>query len=190
MTLKETHFLLFFKFSYHLNTLKQDIRVQVFKQEKKTKMLKMHFFFFFTQLRLLTCTPQYLICICLQTTLLLLEYKSVKVSYADANDAKISEDTPLTTFSLFLPCSLSPWSVWIWPHVKKEPWCCLLKALLTDQPLLHFKTNWSWCIYLGSDIFKLFLMHHSSANNIKQIWSICDAVSQALDLWRQESVHI
>lgn len=146
----------------------------------------MHFFFF-TQLWLLTSTPQYLICICLQTTLLLLEYKSVKVSYADANDAKMSEDTPLMTFSLFLPCSLSPWSVWIWPHVKKEPWCCLLKALLTDQPLLHFKTNWSWCIYLGSDIFKLFLMHHSSANNIKQIWSICDAVSQALDLWPVET---
>lgn len=59
MTLKETHFLLFFKFSYHLNTLKQDVRVQVFKQKKKTKMLKMHFFF--TQLWLLTSTPQYLI---------------------------------------------------------------------------------------------------------------------------------
>lgn len=120
MTLKETHFLLFFKFSYHLNTLKQDIRVQVFQAGEKNKNVE-NAFFFFTQLWLLTSTPQYLICICLQTTLLLLEYKSVKVSYADANDAKMSEDTPLMTFSLFLPCSLSPWSVWIWPHVKKEP---------------------------------------------------------------------
>lgn len=57
MTLKETHFLLFFKFSYHLNTLKQDIRVQVFKQEKKTKMLKMHFFFFYTATATYLHTP-------------------------------------------------------------------------------------------------------------------------------------
>lgn len=46
MTLKETHFLLFFKFSYHLNTLKQDVRVQVFKQKKKNKNVENAFFFY------------------------------------------------------------------------------------------------------------------------------------------------
>lgn len=48
MTLKETHFLLFFKFSYHLNTLKQDIRVQVFQAGEKNKNVENAFFFFYT----------------------------------------------------------------------------------------------------------------------------------------------
>lgn len=87
----------------------------------------MHFFFLHSYGYLLA-PLQYLICICLQTTLLLLEYKSIKVSYADVNDAKISEDTPLMTFSFFLPCSLSPWSVWILASCEEGTLMLLTKS--------------------------------------------------------------